>query len=427
MSNPLPFKIYLVGGAVRDQLLGIPVKDRDWVVVGATPKQMLAQGFEQVGKDFPVFLHPQTKEEYALARTERKKGVGYHGFEVHADPSVTLKEDLRRRDLTINAMAQDPETGEIIDPYGGYSDLKARLLRHVSPAFQEDPLRVLRVARFAAKLAPLGFKLAPETAQLMTQMAHSGELNALTPERVWQEVVKALETETPSVFFAVLRQVDALQVLFPEIDALFQVPQSPKHHPEGDAGTHTLMVLDAAARLNSLIKVRYAALVHDLGKGVTPPELWPKHPDHEVKGVPLVEALGQRYRTPKEITQLAKLVTRWHGQIHRGIDLAKMKNFEALLEVLEQCQAYKKPEQFQHILVCCEADHLGRKGFENTPYPQKAFWTHLRDASEAVDIQAIMQQGYKGKAIQEQIRKVRLEKIQATIPALLRKCEETSD
>lgn len=419
MSNSLPFKIYLVGGAVRDQLLGIPVKDRDWVVVGATPEQMLAQGFEQVGKDFPVFLHPQTKEEYALARTERKKGIGYHGFEVHADPSVTLEEDLRRRDLTINAMAQDPETGEIIDPYGGQSDLKARLLRHVSPAFQEDPLRVLRVARFAAKLAPLGFQLAPETAELMTQMAHSGELNALTPERVWQEVVKAFETETPSVFFAVLRQVDALQVLFPEIDTLFQIPQSPKHHPEGDAGTHTLMVLDAAARLSSLIKVRYGALVHDLGKGLTPPELWPKHPGHEAKGVPLVEALGQRYRIPKETTQFAKLVTRWHGQIHRGMDLAKTNNFDALLEVLEQCQAYKKFEQFQQILTCCEADHLGRKGFENTPYPQKAFWEKLRNASESVDIQAIMRQGFKGKEIQDQIRKVRLEKIKETLPSLL--------
>jgi len=252
-------QIYLVGGAVRDQLLGIPNYDRDWVVVGATPEEMLAQGFVQVGKDFPVFLHPETKEEYALARTERKQGQGYHGFKVFADPSVSLEADLMRRDLTINAMAQDPETGEIIDPYGGRQDLENRVLRHVSPAFSEDPLRVLRVARFAAKLAPFGFKLADETQALVQQMATSGELEALTPERVWQEVVKVLNTDQPAVFFEALRQVEALKVLFPEIDCLFTVPQSPKHHPEGDAGTHTMMVLQAAAQLSKSLSIRFAS------------------------------------------------------------------------------------------------------------------------------------------------------------------------
>ena len=406
-------KVYLVGGAVRDALLGIPNYDRDWVVVGSTPEAMLAQGFEQVGKDFPVFLHPQTKEEYALARTERKQGQGYHGFQIYADPSVSLEEDLKRRDLTINAMAQDPETGEIIDPYGGRQDLENRLLRHVSPAFAEDPLRVLRVARFAAKLAPFGFKLADETAQLMQQMAQSGELAVLTPERVWQEVVKVFNTQQPSVFFLTLRQVNALDALFPEIDCLFTVPQSPKHHPEGDAGIHTMMVLDAAAKLSEThsakVKLRFACLMHDVGKCATDPALWPKHPEHEEKGVPIVDRLCQRFKVPKVETAFAKLVTRWHGEIHRGLDYAKAGAVDAIYQVLEQTNAFKKPAQFAELLLCCEADHLGRKGFENAPYPQKAFWLEAQKVAEPVDIQQIIAAGFQGKAIAEQVRLKRKE------------------
>jgi len=406
-------KTYLVGGAVRDALLGVPNYDRDWVVVGATPEQMVAQGFVQVGKDFPVFLHPDTKEEYALARTERKQGQGYHGFEVFADPSVSLEADLLRRDLTINAMAQDPETGAIIDPYGGQKDLAKRLLRHVSPAFAEDPLRVLRVARFAAKLAPFGFKLAPETQALMQQMADSGELQALTPERVWQEVVKALNTERPAVFFETLREIGALKILFPEFDCLYSIPQSPKSHPEGDAGTHTMMVLQAAVQLTEEISMRFACLMHDVGKCVTDPTQWPSHPQHEQLGVPIVERLCHRYRVPKAETAFAKLVTRWHGEIHRGLDYAKAGDVDAILCVLEQTHAFKHPESFQQLLTCCYADHLGRKGFENSPYPQKAFWQQALAVSESVDIQSIIKQGFQGKAIGEQVHQVRRHMLQA--------------
>lgn len=287
--------VYLVGGAVRDALLDIPIADRDWVVVGGSVEQMLALGCQQVGKDFPVFIHPVSREEYALARTERKQGRGYHGFEVTADASVTLEEDLLRRDLTINAMAV-AESGDLIDPYGGKRDLDARLLRHVSPAFAEDPLRVLRVARFRAQLAEKNFTVAPETLTLMQEMTRSGELHALVSERVWQEVSKALMSPKPSLFFKTLHDVGALAVLFPELDQLFAVPQSPQHHPEGDAGTHSLMVLDAAAELRDDLAIRFAALVHDLGKGVTPEDYWPSHPQHELAGVPLVNALCQRYQ-----------------------------------------------------------------------------------------------------------------------------------
>ena len=404
-------QIYLVGGAVRDQLLGIPNYDRDWVVVGATPETMLMQGFEQVGKDFPVFLHPKTKEEYALARTERKQGQGYHGFQIFADPSVTLEEDLKRRDLTINAMAQQPDTGEIIDPYGGQRDLKARVLRHVSMAFVEDPLRVLRVARFAAKFAPLGFRLAAETQALMQQMVASGELKALTPERVWQECVKALKTDHPAVFFETLKKVGALEVLFPELACLFSVPQSPKHHPEGDTGTHTLMVLQASVQQSKDVDVRFACLVHDVGKCVTDAKLWPKHPEHERLGVPIVKQLCQRYRVPKTTAHLAQLVTRWHGAIHRGLDYAQAKQFETILQVLEQTRAFKKPETFQKLLTCCYADHLGRKGFEQQPYPQQAFWQQALEKTQQIDIQAILQQGFQGKAISEQLHQERLKRL----------------
>ena len=413
---------YLVGGAVRDALLGKQAYDRDWVVVGATAEQMLEQGFEQVGKDFPVFLHPQTKEEYALARTERKSGSGYHGFEVFADTSVTLEEDLIRRDLTINAMAQ-ADNGEVIDPYGGQADLQNRILRHVSGAFAEDPLRVLRVARFAAQLADYGFKLAPETAQLMTQMAASGELDALTPERVWQEVVKVLNTAKPSLFFEVLNDVGAIESLFPELAALRGVTQPPKYHPEGDVWIHTMMVLDASAKLSADEAVRFAALVHDLGKGITPQELWPKHYGHEGAGVPLVKKLAQRYRIPKKVQKLAEHVTEFHGIVHKGLDgegLPALKP-KTYLKVLKHCGALKGKtgaESFNLVLSACEADAKGRLGFENQPYPQKAFWMKVLQAAVDVDNHAIIQQGYQGAEIAEAIERQRIQQISEFINSL---------
>ena len=402
-------QVYLVGGAVRDALLGVPVYDRDWVVVGSTPQSMLAAGFEQVGKDFPVFLHPRTKEEYALARTERKSGQGYHGFEVHASADVTLEEDLIRRDLTINAMARD-EAGRIIDPYGGQVDLQNRVLRHVSPAFREDPLRVLRVARFAAKLAPFGFTLQAETAALMKEMAASGELSALTPERVWQEVVKALATVQPSVFFAVLAEVGALRVLFPWLADLQGVQQPVKHHPEGDAWVHSLLVLDAAAQLSDDLDVRFSALVHDLGKGATPPELWPKHHGHEAAGVPLVAALCARYRVPKKTEQLALKVTEWHGLVHKGLDAEGRPGLKpkTYLKVLQACLYFKQPEQFSKVLLACQADARGRTGFESAAYPQAAFWMQLAEAASQVDNRQIIEQGFQGAQIAEAIERRRL-------------------
>ncbi|MGM0541032.1 MAG: multifunctional CCA addition/repair protein [Pseudomonadota bacterium] len=405
--------VYLVGGAVRDGLLGLAVYDRDWVVVGATPEKMLANGFQQVGKDFPVFLHPETREEYALARTERKMGVGYHGFDVFADPSVTLEEDLIRRDLTINAMAKSP-SGEIIDPYGGQQDLENKLLRHVSDAFSEDPLRVLRVARFAAKLAPFGFKLAPETQSLMTQMVRAGELSDLTPERVWQEVVKALNTPAPSLFFTVLDRVGAVVALFPELFALHNVTQPKKYHPEGDVWIHTMMVLDAAARLSNDPMVRFAALVHDLGKAITPEELWPKHYGHDAAGVPLVAKLCERYRVPKKWQQYAQRVTRWHGLIHQGLNgvgsdcfLPSLKP-KTYLRVLKGCGALKDFAGFEKVLLACKADAQGRLGFESVEYPQAEFWMEVLEVANQVDNQKIIQQGFQGSEIAEAIDRERV-------------------
>jgi len=409
-------KIYLVGGAVRDALLGIKAYDHDWVVVGASPQQMLDDGYQQVGKDFPVFLHPKTKEEYALARTERKAGSGYHGFEVFADPSVTLEEDLVRRDLTINAMAQDDD-GAIIDPYLGQQDLNDRVLRHVSSAFSEDPLRVLRVARFAAKLAKYNFTLAEETKQLMTQMTASGELQDLTPERVWQEVTKALNTEKPSVFFEVLDSVGAIEVLFPELYALHGVTQPEKHHPEGDVWIHTMMVLDAAAKLSPGENVRFAALVHDLGKGITPKELWPKHHGHEAAGVPLVSQLANRYKLPKKIQIMAEKVTEFHGLIHQGLTSEGQPHLkpQTYLKVLKQCGALKDAKQFEEILLTCEADAKGRLGFEQRAYPQKAFWLAVLQAANQVNNQEILATGVQGAQIAEAIEQVRLQNIQAFV------------
>jgi tRNA nucleotidyltransferase (CCA-adding enzyme) len=404
-------QIYLVGGAVRDALLDIAVYDRDWVVVGATSQQMLDGGYQQVGKDFPVFLHPDSKEEYALARTERKQGSGYHGFEVFAEPSVTLEDDLIRRDLTINAMAQ-AEDGTVIDPYGGQQDLQNRILRHVSDAFSEDPLRVLRVARFAAKLAPFGFTLAQETKTLMTQMVASGELAELTPERVWQEVVKVLNSAEPSRFFEVLDEVGATEVLFPELHALHGVEQPEKHHPEGDVWIHTMLVLQQATKLSDDLAVRFAALVHDLGKGITPPELWPKHHGHEAAGVPLVKALCQRYRVPKKIEQFACKVTEYHGVIHSGLkDGAPYLKPKTYHKVLQNCGAYKDAEAFTQVLIACKADARGRLGFEEIDYPQLEFWQAVQKVAAAVDNKAIIAQGFQGKEIAEQIEKTRINNI----------------
>ena len=372
-------QVYLVGGAVRDALLGLPVKERDWVVVGGTRDELLRQKFREVGRDFPVFLHPESHEEYALARLERKVSPGYRGFAVEFGPEVTLEEDLARRDLTINAMAQSSD-GSLLDPYGGRHDLGARLLRHVSPAFVEDPVRILRVARFAARFAPLGFRVAPETTALMRSMVERGEAAALIPERVWQETEKALRESAASVFFQVLRECAALQAIYPEIDALFGVPQPAQWHPEIDTGIHTLMVLDQAAALSSDTTVRFAALVHDLGKGTTPKEQWPKHAGHEERSVALIEALCARLRSPGEYRELGVIVARYHGNAHRAFELRP----KTILGILEQSDAFRRPERFAQALLAFEADSRGRLGLETAPYPQREFLQATRDAAAAV-------------------------------------------
>jgi len=393
----------LVGGAVRDALLSLPITERDWVVVGATPEQMLAQGFKQVGKDFPVFLHPKTQEEYALARTERKQGQGYHGFSCFSDPSVTLEEDLLRRDLTINAMAQCVD-GIIVDPFNGQADLANRVLRHVSPAFSEDPLRVLRVARFAAKLAQFHFQIADETRLLMKQMVISGELTSLTPERVWMETVKALQTQSLQVYFEVLHQIGALQQLMPEVARLFDVPQEAKWHPEGDAGVHTLMVLQAMRRVTDDVACLWAALCHDLGKGITPVSLLPKHPNHEIAGMPLVVALCSRYKVPAAVEALAVLVCRWHGDIHKANELSA----EQRLAVLDGCDVWRKPERFKQLLLVCLADSQGRLGFESEPYPQLDVWQSWLASLSQVSAHGFIEQGLKGADIKRAIAQQRL-------------------
>lgn len=394
---------YLVGGAIRDQLLEIDVYDKDWVVVGATPEQLLEKGYTAVGKDFPVFLHPKTKEEHALARTERKIGSGYTGFECYFAADVTLEEDLLRRDLTINAMAQDPD-GTIIDPFNGQADLKDRILRHVSSAFTEDPLRVLRVARFAAKLDHLGFSVADETLTLMRQIVHSGELNNLTPERVWLEWQKSLSTPNPQVFLSVLRQCGALSVLLPELDALFGVPQPEKWHPEIDTGIHTLMVAKQAALLSNSLPVRFAAQVHDLGKGVTPPSEWPSHKMHCHTGLKLIKQLCERVRVPNEYRDLALMVCEQHSNIHRAAELRP----ETKLKVLNKFDVWRKPERLQDILLCCMADSRGRTGHEEIDYPQKAIFEQAYQAALSVDVQSIIQDGFKGADIREEMEKRRV-------------------
>lgn len=363
MEFPAPIQCYVVGGAVRDRLLGLPVQDRDHVVVGATAEIMGALGFRPVGKDFPVFLHPLTQEEYALARTERKTAPGYKGFKVHAAPEVSLEEDLGRRDLTINAMAED-RTGRIIDPHGGQADLEARVLRHVSHAFVEDPVRILRLARFAARFPD--FRVAPETLDLMRDMVAAGEVDALVPERIWQELSRGLMAHQPSRMIQVLRECGALARLLPEVDRLFGVPQNPASHPEIDTGIHVLAVIDQAARMERALPVRYAALLHDLGKGLTPRDRWPHHGGHEAGGVVAVDAVGERLRASADCAGLARVVARWHGQAHAADSMAA----EGLLSLLENTDALRRPDRFEQFLQACEADFRGRPGFESRPFPQ---------------------------------------------------------
>jgi tRNA nucleotidyltransferase (CCA-adding enzyme) len=405
-------KTYLVGGAVRDALLGRPCTERDYVVVGARPDDLLALGYRPVGKDFPVFLHPQSGDQYALARTERKTGAGYYGFATRFSPDVTLEEDLARRDLTINAMARSIESddcgGDIVDPYGGRRDLEARVLRHVSPAFVEDPLRVLRVARFAARFAPLGFTIAPETMQLMQDIVRSGELRALVAERVWVETERALGEKTPAVYFEVLRQCGALAELLPEIDCLFGVPQPEQWHPEIDTGIHTLQVLDVACELSSETTVRFAALVHDLGKGVTPRDQWPRHVGHEQAGVRVIGQMCERLKVPTEHRELGQLVSREHQRMHRAAELRDT----TVLEVLEAADAFRRPERFDKLLLACEADARGRgPELRAQPYPQAQSFRDCFRAAAAVKLDVDVMQQLAGPAIAQALRVARVEAI----------------
>jgi tRNA nucleotidyltransferase (CCA-adding enzyme) len=378
--------------------------------VGATPQALLDLGYQPVGKDFPVFLHPQTKEEYALARTERKTGKGYHGFDFFAAPEVTLEDDLRRRDLTINAIAQD-EAGKLIDPYGGAKDIEARLLRHVSPAFSEDPVRVLRAARFAARFAPLGFKVAPDTLALMRGMVEDGEVDALVPERVWQETVKALACGRPSVYFETLRECGALAKVFPELERLWGVPQPAKWHPEIDTGVHVMMVLDQAARLSPELAVRFAALTHDLGKGTTPKDILPHHYGHEERSVRLVEQLCERLRTPRDFRELAVIVAKQHGLVHKAEEIRA----DTLLKLLESVDAFRRPDRFELFLLACEADHRGRTGLEDTPFSQGDYLRKAFAAARSVTTESLDTATLKGAEIGEQLKKKRLEAVRAAI------------
>lgn len=399
-------QVYLVGGAVRDQLLGREVKDRDWVVVGTTPQHMLSEGYHQVGKDFPVFLHPQTKEEYALARKERKIAQGYTGFEMDTSSSVSLEDDLIRRDLTINAIARD-ENGNIVDPYAGCADLESRTLRHVSDAFVEDPLRVLRVARFAARYHQYGFSIASETQALMTEISHSGELQSLSAERVWVETAKALSESNPEVYFATLHACGGLKYWFEELEQLWGVPNPAKWHPEIDTGVHVMMVLQQAVKLSDKITVRFAALLHDLGKGVTDVELWPSHHGHEKSGVPLVTALCQRIKAPKAEYELAKMTAENHGNVHKAFELKA----QTIVRLFDKTDAWRKPERFADMLLACEADARGRRHFEDSDYPQRQYIMDCYHAAMTVNVKEILATGIKGPAIREALYKARCEKV----------------
>lgn len=395
-------RIYLVGGAVRDALLGLEPREKDWVVVGGRPEDLIEQGYSQVGASFPVFLHPETREEYALARRERKEGRGYHGFAVDFSPDVTLEEDLMRRDLTINAMARD-EDGVIIDPWGGRRDVENKVLRHVSPAFREDPLRVLRVARFAARLSPLGFTVHSSTVELMREMVDSGELEHLVPERVWAEFEDALAADRPGVFFETLRECGALKVLLPEVDRLFGIPQPAKYHPEVDTGVHVLMAMDLAARNGWGAPVVFALLLHDLGKGVTPREEWPSHVRHEQRGVPLARDVCERFRVPSRYRRLALTVTSLHLRCHR---FAEMKA-AGKLRLLEAADLFRRPEQLDDFTRACEADYRGRGGFEDRDYPQARMLAECLRTASAVSARDIDTEGLSGEAIGVRLRKAR--------------------
>jgi tRNA nucleotidyltransferase (CCA-adding enzyme) len=401
---------YVVGGAVRDSLLSRPHGDRDWVVVGATPNQLIAQGYIPVGRDFPVFLHPQTKEEYALARTERKTAPGYHGFSFHASPDVTLEQDLARRDLTINAMARATD-GTLIDPHGGQRDIAAKLLRHVSDAFAEDPVRILRLARFAARFHD--FAVAGETLALMRRMVEAGEVNALVSERVWQELSRGLMEARPSRMFEVLRDCGALARLLPEVDRLWGVPQRPDYHPEIDCGVHLMMVLDLSAQLQAPLTVRFACLGHDLGKGTTPPEVLPRHIGHEERSVELVRALAERLRVPTECRELAEVVAREHGNVHRCGEFGAA----AIVRLLERCDAFRKPQRFDEVLFACECDARGRLGQQTKPYPQRALLLRALALARAVDTAAIAalaaECGLAGPAIGDAVHAARVRSLSA--------------
>ena len=396
-------KVYLVGGAVRDELLGRPVAERDWVVVGATPQQMLDLGYRRVGRDFPVFLHPETGEEHALARTERKTGPGYRGFELQFSPDVTLEDDLQRRDLTVNAMARAAD-GTLVDPHGGQADLEARKLRHVSEAFSEDPVRILRVARFLARFEPLGFAIAPETLARMRAMVAAGEADALVPERIWQETVRALAEPAPAAWLRALRECGALARIFPELDALYGVPQPLQWHPEVDTGLHMELVLTAAAALTTEPRIRFAALMHDLGKGRTPRSRWPRHIGHESTGAHLAAGLATRLRVPTDFRDLAVLAARWHGLVHRALELRP----RTVLKLLESCDAFRRPERFRELLVACEADHRGRGGRAGEPYPQAQRLRAAQAQAMSVALDDADREGLSGEQIGELLRRRRL-------------------
>jgi len=396
-------KVYLVGGAVRDELLGRPVGERDWVVVGATPEQMRDAGYRQVGKDFPVFLHPETGEEYALARTERKVARGYHGFEMRFSPDVTLDEDLKRRDLTINAIAKAAD-GTLIDPCGGRADIEARVLRHVAEAFNEDPVRILRVARFLARFHPAGFTVAPETLARMRAMVAAGEVDALVAERVWQETDRALGEAAPEAWLRLLRDCGALARILPELDALYGVPQPEKWHPEIDTGLHMELVLQAAADLTPEPRIRFAALMHDLGKGRTPRSSWPRHIGHEERSVVLVQEVAARLRVPTDYRELAELAARWHGIAHRAAELRP----RTVLKLLESCDAFRRPERFRELLLAFEADHRGRGGMRQRPYPQAELLRTAQHKAAAVTLAAADREGLSGEEIGKRLRRRRL-------------------
>ncbi len=401
-------KTYLVGGAVRDEILEYPFKEKDWVVVGATVDDMIAAGYQQVGKDFPVFLHPETKEEHALARTEKKTAAGYKGFEVQTSADVTLEDDLIRRDLTINAIAKD-ENGDYIDPYNGIADIKNKILRHVSSAFAEDPVRILRIARFMARYKHLGFNIADETVALMKEMVSAGEVDALVPERVWQEMQKALSEKTPAAFITTLRDCGALKRILPELDCLFGIPQPIEHHPEIDTGIHTLMVLEQACLLSEAGDVRFAALMHDLGKGTTPKSEWPRHLAHEARGADIVKKVCQRLRIPNEYRDLAERTARFHLHYHRALELKPA----TVVKTLEQLDAYRKPERFEKFLLASEADARGRTGYENKDYPQGNYLRNALTVTKDIDIDKLRSLGFENMALANEIKKTRIKAVAA--------------